>query len=239
MSKTNKQGQAIGRKGAQSRRRLLDAARTLLNIAPTDKLTASAIAREAGMASQTFYLYFQELNELLLVLSEEAGADTDSVIEPLNTPWPPESIRENCLQFIQQFDQYWRRNYAILAFRNFQADTGNVAFYKEREKTAIPIVEAISRKIMEANDGRPSGVTQRDAFARAVVIFAGIERLAARPDQLSLDNKKRVRTEELIQAEADILTLLFSPQAHIASPAQGRSPISPEHTTESVISSGS
>src|SRR3546814_10296726 len=77
MSILNKHGQAIGRKGAESRRRLLDATRTLIATEPAHKLTASAIARTAKLASQTFYLYFNDIDEILLALSQEAAEDMD------------------------------------------------------------------------------------------------------------------------------------------------------------------
>src|SRR3546814_10346264 len=85
MSILNKHGQAIGRKGAESRRRLLDATRTLIATEPAHKLTASAIARTAKLASQTFYLYFNDIDEILLALSQEAAEDMDEVFAELRS----------------------------------------------------------------------------------------------------------------------------------------------------------
>ena len=73
--KVNKQGQALGRKGGETRRRLLDATLELIATEDSHKLTASRIARAAGLASQSFYLYFKDIDEILLVLAEEASAD--------------------------------------------------------------------------------------------------------------------------------------------------------------------
>src|SRR3546814_12148926 len=103
MSILNKHGQAIGRKGAESRRRLLDATRTLIATEPAHKLTASAIARTAKLASQTFYLYFNDIDEILLALSQEAAEDMDEVFAELNRHWDKigrASGRERVCQYV-------------------------------------------------------------------------------------------------------------------------------------------
>ncbi len=54
-----------------TRRRLLEAAAKLLAEAGYGGLSASAVARAAGVAQPTFYVHFRDKDELLQVLSEE------------------------------------------------------------------------------------------------------------------------------------------------------------------------
>jgi AcrR family transcriptional regulator len=54
-----------------TRRRLLDAAGRLLEEVGYGKLSASAVAREAGVAQPTFYVHFRDKAELVRTLAED------------------------------------------------------------------------------------------------------------------------------------------------------------------------
>lgn len=54
-----------------TRKRLLDAARRLILAGDETRLTASTVARRAGVAGATFYEHFHNLNDLLQALSDE------------------------------------------------------------------------------------------------------------------------------------------------------------------------
>lgn len=56
----------------QTRRLLLDTAVTILDRHGIDRLTTTAVVREAHVSSGTFYRYFNDRTELLAVLREEA-----------------------------------------------------------------------------------------------------------------------------------------------------------------------
>jgi AcrR family transcriptional regulator len=62
---TREEGKAI------TRRRLLDAAATLLAETGYGNLSASAVARAAGVAQPTFYVHFRDRDDLLRQLGEE------------------------------------------------------------------------------------------------------------------------------------------------------------------------
>lgn len=208
MSETNKQGQAIGRKGAESRQRFMDAARHLITKDPAHNLSASAVARAAGLASQTFYLYFKDIDELLLALSHQAGTDMEEVRAALATDWKAATPLEHAQHFIDAFTAYWDRHRAILTVRNYLADRAHPAFLSARQEAAMPIIEAIADRIMAAHPDRD--LNRKSAFARSVVVFSAIERMAARPATMR-HNPTILSSDELKQAEIDILALLFTP----------------------------
>jgi AcrR family transcriptional regulator len=209
MKKTNKDGQAIGRKGAESRARLLQATRQLLSELPSArKLTASSIARAAGLASQTFYLYFDDVEEILLGLSIEASEDTSGIIAALDAGWDPAAPLAYTEQIVSAFYEYWDRHRAILNIRNYMSDRGDEPFAKARNESAIPIISRIAARI-RASQGE-ARLTERDALARAIIIFSAIERMAARYSASS-GQALMPGGDELKRAEADILALMMSP----------------------------
>jgi AcrR family transcriptional regulator len=209
MEATNKDGQALGRKGTESRTRLLEAARALIAETPSIKLTATAIARAAGLASQTFYLYFSGVEELLLELSRAASEDMGEIAAELDGDWDPAAMRVHAGRVVSAFYRYWDRHRAILHIRNFHADSGNEPFVDVRNAASLPIVQKIAARI-RAGQG-DDRLAEQDALARAVIIFSAIERMAARYARIPRW-QSAISSETLQRAEADILALLFSPR---------------------------
>jgi AcrR family transcriptional regulator len=208
MDEVNKHGQSIGRKGTESRRRLMDATRELIAVEPAHKITASAIARAAKLASQTFYLYFKDIDEILLALSQEAGTDMQDVHDALGAAWQSAPPAEQAKRFIDAFTAYWDRHRAILTVRNYLADSAHPAFLTVRQDTAMPLIHAIADRMMAAHPDHD--LERKSAFARSVIIYSAIERMAARPATMR-HNPTMLSMADLQQAEADILTLLFTP----------------------------
>jgi AcrR family transcriptional regulator len=205
----NKDGQAIGRKGSESRARLLEAARRLINELPSArKLTASSIARAAGLASQTFYLYFDDIDEILLSLAMDASYDTDDLIVALDDPGELMAPREYAERVVAAFYRYWDRHRAILNIRNYLSDRGDEPFAKVRNESAVPIIVRVAARIRAAQG--EARLTERDSMARAVIVFSSIERMAAR--YASTPGLQLMPGgADLKRAEADILALLLSP----------------------------
>lgn len=215
MDEVNKHGQAIGRKGLESRQRLLDAARQLITDEPAHKLTASAVARAAQLASQTFYLYFTDIDEILLTLSREASEDMSLVRETLSAPWTSQSPASHARRFIEAFSAYWDRHRAVLSMRNYLADSGHEAFARVREEAALPLIELLADRIMA---GHADAVfDRRAAFSRSLVIYSAIERMAARASIIQAQ-PRILSLKELQEAEIAILELLFT----MDPPASGR-----------------
>jgi len=211
MKQVNKQGQKLGRKGGESRRRLLDATLSLIERESLHKLSASKIARAAGMNSQSFYLYFKDIDEVLLKLAEEAAVDAQDVVASLAqapSDWPAVTVSR---AFVDRYGTYWNKHRAILNARNYIADSGNIAFLKLRHDTTMPIIYAVADRIMDADQA----IERRTAVARAVIVYLAMERLAARADavQYTRDDAEDV---DLVRAEIDILAQLFTPQSRPA-----------------------
>src|ERR1700712_2944885 len=75
--------EGLGRKGLETRRRLMTAAHELLQTMSAVSLTATAIARQAKTSSATFYVYFDDVSDVVLALATEASEDLDAVMATL------------------------------------------------------------------------------------------------------------------------------------------------------------
>lgn len=212
MRSRNKHGQTMGRKGIESRRRLLDAARDLIERHASHEVTVSAIARTAGLASQTFYIYFENVTEVFLALSREAAEDLHQVHEVLaESPFITDAHAFS-ERFVEAYSAYWDRNRPTLRLRNYLADSGAADFITERQVSSYTIIKALADRMRSAQ--AENGLGERAAFARGVVLFAAIERLAGRPPTLRQELPLSVVETSLKQAEIDILTQLFTPPEH-------------------------
>jgi len=204
----NKQGQALGRKGEESRRRLLDATRKLLAKGSIHKLSASAIARAASMASQSFYLYFEDIEEVIFALSSDAARDLEQIVTLIRQA-PPGSAPELLSQtVVDAFSAYWDRNRPILNARNYIADSGNMDFLRLRQEATLPMLTAIADRIKVAAS---PALTRGQAISRAVIVYLAMERLAARSGAPQYE-PTGYEDVDLREAEIDILTLLFTPK---------------------------
>ena len=198
----------MGRKGLESRERLLAATRRLIEAYTGARITASSIAREANLASQTFYLYFKDVDDLILTLCERASANAEGLPRMLEGQWPDDEIDERCLSFIEAYYQHWDENRSLLAYRNFRSDAGDPRFITLRFNTAMPVVTLLAHKL---SGERPLADTPPSdaALTRSIVFFASMERLAGRPDHVPEGEQRHIPRSLLIATQADILGRLI------------------------------
>ncbi|MDE1145159.1 MAG: TetR/AcrR family transcriptional regulator [Azospirillaceae bacterium] len=197
---SNKNGQKLGRKGLETRGRLTDAARRLLAHQSPFDLTVVAIAREAALASATFYLYFDDVQDVLYALSDEAGAE----LRELDLRVRPGHAEEDALAFVETFYELWRRHAVVLSYRNLESDRGNPRFMRLRTATAIPVLNRLCDLILAGavRNGSGKGPSRMEAYAEGIVIFSAIEQIAAVTLQYPEESLHPV---ELKRAQARIL----------------------------------
>jgi AcrR family transcriptional regulator len=175
----NKHGQALGKKGNQTRQRLMDATRELLTSHSPVELTAVSVAKAAQTSSATFYIYFDDVRDVIYHLSLLAADEMREVHRILEEPWNPERIEfDHALRAVEAFFSIWDRHRDILRFRNLEADRGDKDFYDLRYNGAHPIVTRIAERIL-AGYKSGLGLSRGDAIADATVLFVAMEGLAA------------------------------------------------------------
>jgi AcrR family transcriptional regulator len=190
-------GRSLGRRGALTRRRLLDATGELLETRGLRDLRVVEIARAVGTSPATFYQYFRAVEDAVLVLAEEAAEDLGSVIARLDEPWSDASS----LRMVDAFVDAWSQHRAVLRTRNLAAQEGDQRFRAVRLASLRPITEALAAKITEAQRaGRVDASMSPIAAASAIVAMT--ERVAAFHREIE---ELGVTPEALVETTARII----------------------------------
>ena len=192
---------ALGRKGRETRARLLAATRELLKLVSPVQLTVAAIAKQTKMAPATLYVYFDDVQDVLYALSVEAGVEFVALFET-HAQWfcDPSRLVQDAQEFVGAFNRLWDSHCHVLQYRNLESDRGNVRFQDLRTAESLPLVERLAAA---ARLARPH-LRRREAYADAVVLYASVERLAATRHQAPSD-LPRLPPEELSKAQARII----------------------------------
>ncbi|APG58129.1 MULTISPECIES: TetR/AcrR family transcriptional regulator [Pandoraea] len=174
----NKQGQKLGRKGQETRARLMEAARRLLDTHSPVELTAVAIAAEAGTSPASFYMYFDDTKDLLFALSEVAGQDMAKIHAIFDEPWAIDNLYHRAMDVIEALNAVWDKHRPVLRYRNLEATRGDPRFAELRLNTFIPFIQRFAQCILAVN---PAQGTRRraDAYAEASIIQGAMEHMAA------------------------------------------------------------
>jgi AcrR family transcriptional regulator len=201
-------GQRLGRKGRDTRERILAATDRLLAGPPDTAISLSAVAREASLAMTTLYIYFNDLTELLLAVLDPVLAQAeDAYIAHLRMPWPDDSLGQHCLSFVETYREFWVRNSRILHLRNSLADSLDARMRQHRIDASWPLIELLVRQM----EGDPAEISS-PASAMATVLLTSIERvITMTTDAWVLQSRKYeyppLRTRHLLEAEARLLEL--------------------------------
>ena len=171
-------GRALGKRGAQTRRRLLDATAQLLESHGVRDVRVVDIARVVGTSPATFYQYFRDVEEAVLAVAEEVGEDLAPLGGLLSRPWEGEAGLGAARRLVEEFMAYWDAHRAVLRTRNLAAQEGDQRFRGVRNESLRPLREGLAAKVAEAQQAgrvRP----EIAPMAAAAALAAMIERMAA------------------------------------------------------------
>ncbi|MET0363939.1 MAG: TetR/AcrR family transcriptional regulator [Sphingobium sp.] len=169
----NLYGQRLGRKGRDTRDRIITAAQGLLARGNAVPMTLSAVAREASLGMTTLYLYFSDLTELLLAVLEPVMATAeDAYLGAIRTRWDDDRLGEQCYEFMLHYHAFWAKHTQILHLRNAMADQHDRRMLLHRVEAATDLINLVVRQM----DGDPDD-TQSPAFDMATVLMTGVERV--------------------------------------------------------------
>ena len=169
-------GRVIGARAQRTRRRLLDATAKLLGERGALNLRVVDITREVGTSPATFYQYFSDVEEAILVLADEATYEITAVEPLLERSWTDADGLANVDAFVEALMEYWEAHSVILRVRDLRAEEGDKRFWAVRQRGYSAIVPALTTKIEEAQAaGR---LTQEiNPYAAASAAMAMLERL--------------------------------------------------------------
>jgi AcrR family transcriptional regulator len=209
----NQVGQRLGRKGQETRERILAAMLRLLAEEDGPPVTLTNVAKAAGVRLTNLYLYFPDMGEMLLAaLGRVMDTAEEAYLEKLRQRWPDETLYESCLAFVRAHYDFWKRNARILHMRNALADAGDLRVLKYRNTVSIPLIGLI----MNQMDGHAERADGCDPPV-ATVLLTGLERVATvvTNPQIRIfadyrgDADQDAHNRRLIEAEAEVLALVI------------------------------
>lgn len=205
-------GQRLGRKGQETRERILVTALRLIEASSKDApVTLSSVAREASVGMTTLYLYFPNLGDLVLaVLTRVMDCADSAFVDRLRARWPDETLGASTQGFIRAHYQFWRRHSRILHLRNSFEDAGDARFLQYRNRVSKPLIELL---ILQMN-GTPEQMNAPVGNC-ATVLLTGFERLATittnpifhtNLSDLGI-GRAQAYIDDLLNAEAELIAL--------------------------------
>ena len=171
----NLNGQRLGRKGRDTRDRIIAAAQAILSDPSEDTLiTLSEVARQASLRMSTIYLYFADLTELVLAILEPIMATADEeYIHLLRDPWPDADLGERALAFVRAYYAFWVKHAPVLHLRNNMGDRGDERLMRHRVGAAIPVMRLIAGQMAPGEAYQHGTITSSTATA----LMTGLERV--------------------------------------------------------------
>lgn len=144
-------GQKMGRKGRETRQKIMDAALALLKTSSYKDLSVSEIASQADLSNASFYVYFKDVEEVLYACVLAAALDLGDLHEIVDAEWNDENVRENVRRFVELYNELWEKYRVELRVRNLEADQGNLRFLNLRIETTREILQKLGQKIARMN----------------------------------------------------------------------------------------
>ena len=208
----NQMGQRLGRKGLETRERIISAMLSLLSKPDNQPVTLTTIAKAADVRLTNLYRYFPDLGSLLLAALDRLMASADSVfLYQLRNRWSDETLFEDALEFLQAHFSFWQNNARLLHLRNSLADNSDLRVVAHRNTTSKPAILLLARQLST----KPDSLISPDNHLTAIVLHAGIERLATVLTNPLLapyledtgGRNEGAHPQDLICAEAEILSI--------------------------------
>lgn len=200
----NLNGQKLGRKGRDTRDRILAAAAEVVAESETP-VSLSAVARKASLGMTSLYLYFKDLSELLQAVLEPIMATAeDAYLGHLRQHWPDETLNADCYEFVRAYFDFWEKHSRILHLRNAMSDQRDKRMMLQRVGATQPIIRLLidQMECAGAETGTPSA-------SMATVLMTGIERVVtvATDNEMrrAMDAPFRPNVANFLRAEARLL----------------------------------
>jgi len=201
-TRTARPAAELGRKGKETRRSLMQAARVLIEGQSPLNITAAAISKQAGTSPATFYVYFDNVEDVLWTLCDAITDDTSDLFTDHAFLRDDTRLADDALTFVRGYSDIWARHGPLMLYRNMEADRGNKRFYQLVLRIGLPILEGLTDRIVE----REPSLRRAEANAEAVVFIAAIDRVAS---SLHRWPKDSLMPDVLARAEARVLTRML------------------------------
>jgi AcrR family transcriptional regulator len=194
-------GRPLGRRAQQTRRRLLDATCELLESQGIRDLRVVEVARKVGTSPATFYQYFRDVDEAVLVLSDELTEELHPLAQLLDKPWNGKSGLDAARAIVDGYFRFWDSHRAIMRVRNLAADEGDQRFRDVRNSALGLLTDRIANAVVE-NQRAGRIASEISPYSAAAAMVSMIERMATYHFDLE---PRGVTRADLVETTARIL----------------------------------
>jgi len=169
-------GRGVSRRGRDTRQRLLDGTRDLLDESSYRAVRVVDIARAAGTSPATFYQYFPSVESAVLGLAESLADQGAVELRALvtNHRWDPAGAPASSLALARGFLDFWERNGALMTVIDHASLEGDQRFRQIRTRALNGVTLAL-----EAVAGASTDDDGREARAVAGVLTSMLSHVAA------------------------------------------------------------
>ena len=171
-------GRVPGRRGRATRQRLLDCTVEMLRTGSYRALKVIDIAREAGTSPATFYQYFGDVEDAVLVLAQEMALDSERLVRLVREGnWKGRAGYRAALGLTDAFFGFWDQHRPVIRVVDLGAEEGDRRFRTIHlallHNVTVQLAETI--KGIQAEE-RNLGV---DPLAQAGMLVATLANVAA------------------------------------------------------------
>ena len=193
-------GRVPGRRGRATRLRLLECTAELLATTPWRSIKVIDIARQAGTSPATFYQYFENVEQAILVMAEELMGGAGTLAELVDGDWAEPASWETARRVVEGFMAYWDTNRAVFRVVELATEEGDLRFQGLRVRALNAVTVTLARVIASGSGARsPAGA---DAMAVAATLISMLAHVAAHRYGFEFWG---IRTTAMVDTQARVL----------------------------------
>jgi AcrR family transcriptional regulator len=171
-------GRVPGRRGRATRQRLLECTAGMLRTGSYRSLKVIDIAREAGTSPATFYQYFADVDDAILVLAQEMSLDSERLVRIVGEgSWQGRAGYRTALELTDAFFAFWDQHRPVIRVVDLGAEEGDRRFRKIHLALLYNVTVQLAETItgIQAEE-KNLGV---DAMAQSGMLVATLANVAA------------------------------------------------------------
>jgi len=162
-------GRVPGRRGRATRQRLLECTAELLTSTPWRSIKVIDIARQAGTSPATFYQYFENVEQAILVLAEELMEGAALLADLVDGNWTEEASWETAAAVVTGFMDYWEKNRSVFRVVELATEEGDLRFQGLRVRALNALTVTLARVIGAGGNGSSPAGTEPMAVAATLI----------------------------------------------------------------------
>jgi AcrR family transcriptional regulator len=140
-------GRVPGKRGLATRGKLLESTADLLATTSWRSIKVIDIAKAAGTSPATFYQYFENVEQAILVLAEELVEGAGELAGLVEGDWSDPAGWVTACRVVDGFMAYWERNRAVFRVVDLATAEGDLRFQSQRVRALNAVTESLAKVI--------------------------------------------------------------------------------------------